>query len=344
MHSNRVAKSEKESTDLNTLWRAYAYLRPHWLLALGGYALLFVINGLSLLSPQLIRGIVDRGIAFKDLDYLGWMVVAMIGLALLQGVLGYFQGKWIEQSSQNVAYDLRNEIYKKVSSLSFSYHDRTETGQLLARVMHDVDRLRFLNGRASMRLIEGAVMMVSTVIIVMLMNPRLALLSLLSMPILTLQAYYYSKRMRPMWRSLRDKISQMTSWVEQNLRGARIVKGFAQESAEIRRFSEQNDDWLQVARDSARVRAINDPLVVLITNISTIFIIWYGGRLVAQGALTLGELVAFNAYMGQLAGPMRILGRMIPFLTEAAASGERIFEVLDTESEVKESPDAVDLP
>ncbi len=353
MTSNSVARSSgtrqragtvKGLTDPQILWRCYGYLRPHWLLSLGGYLLLFAINGLSLLSPQLMRGIVDRGIENKDLQYLSLMVLALVGLSVGQGVLGYFQGRWIEQASQNVAYDLRNQIYKKVSSLSFSYHDRTETGQLLARVMHDVDRLRFLNGRASMRLIEGVVIFISTLIVVALMNPRLAFLSVLSMPVLTLQAYYYSKRMRPLWLTLRDKISQMTSWVEQNLRGARVVKGFAQESAEIQRFAEQNSDWLKTSEEAVRIRAINDPLVVLITNIATIFIIWYGGRLVVQDVLTLGELVAFNAYMSQLTGPVRTLGRLIPILTEAAASGQRIFEILDTESEVKEAPDAVDLP
>lgn len=339
-----TAKGTKGPTDAQILWRCYGYLRPHWLLSLGGYILLFAINGLSLLSPQLMREIVDRGIENKDLQYLSLMVLALIGLSVVQGVFGYFQGRWIEQASQNVAYDLRNQIYKKVSSLSFSYHDRTEAGQLLARVMHDVDRLRFLNGRASMRLIEGVVMLVTTVVIVSVMNPRLAFLSLLSMPVLTLQAYYYSKRMRPLWLSLRDKISQMTSWVEQNLRGARVVKGFAQELAEIGRFAEQNSDWLKTSEEAVRIRAINDPLVVLITNLATIFIIWYGGRLVVQDVLTLGELVAFNAYMSQLTGPVRTLGRLIPILTEAAASGQRIFEILDTESEVKEALDAVDLP
>ncbi len=339
-----AARGTKGLTDSQILWRCYGYLRPHWLLSLGGYILLFVINALSLLSPQLMRGIVDRGIENKDLQYLSLMVLALIGLSVVQGVLGYFQGRWIEQASQNVAYDLRNQIYKKVSSLSFSYHDRTETGQLLARVMHDVDRLRFLNGRASMRLIEGVVMLVTTVVVVSIMNPRLAFLSVLSVPVLTLQAYYYSKRMRPLWLSLRDKISQMTSWVEQNLRGARVVKGFAQESAEIQRFAEQNSDWLKTSEESVRIRAINDPLVVLIANLATIFIIWYGGRLVVQDVLTLGELIAFNAYMSQLTGPVRTLGRLIPILTEAAASGQRIFEILDTESEVKEAPDAVDLP
>ena len=344
MTSNSETKPNKLLTDPQILWRCISYLRPHWHLALGGYILLFVISGLSMLMPRLTGQIVDRGMDQKDIPYLSLLVGVLLAVALVQSLLRYFQGRWIEQGSQSVAYDLRNEIYRKVSSLSFSYHDRTEAGQLLARVIQDVDRVRFFNGRATMRLVEGIVMLVGTVIVVTLMNPKLALLSLITTPVLIVQAYYYSKRMRPLWRSLRAKISSMTSWVEQNLRGARVVKGFAQEAAEIRRFDEQNEDWLTSARESTLTRALNDPLVVLITNISTIFIIWYGGRLVALGGLTLGALVAFIQYVGQVAGPVRTLGRMVPFLTEAVASGERIFEILDTESEVKESPDAVALP
>ena len=139
-------------------------------------------------------------------------------------------------------------------------------------------------------------------------------------------------------------MSLLTTRVEQNLRGARIVKGFAQEDAEVRRFTEQNDIWFNLSREASKIRAINNPLVTLIANVSTVFIIWYGGRLVAGGELTLGELVAFTSYMGQLAGPVRMLGRMVPFIAQAIACGERIFEFLDAESDVKESPDAVQLP
>jgi ATP-binding cassette subfamily B protein len=204
--------------------------------------------------------------------------------------------------------------------------------------------LRFLNGRATMRLIEGGILLIITIIVLTLTNAKLALLSLISMPLLAAQAYYYSKKMRPLWRTLRDKVSDMTSWVEQNLRGARIVKGFAQEDAEMARFDEQNEVWFDLARRSALVRALNNPAVVFLTNLGTIFIIWYGGRLVASGELTFGEFLAFSAYLSQLAGRVRTLGRMVPFMTEAAASGERIFEILDAESEVKEAPDALDLP
>ena len=344
MSSSDRQEGPDKPNDFQILRRCFGYIRPHWRVAALGYALLVVINAIAIMIPQFMRGIVDRGIEQRDLAYLTWSVLGLLGLTVVQGVLSYFHGNAIEQASQNVAYDLRNELYQKLSSLSFSYHDRTETGQLLARAMQDVERLRFLNGRATMRFVEGSVLLVITVVVLVAMNLQLAFLSLLSMPVLLIQAYRYSKSMRPLWRSIRDQVSSMTSWVEQNLRGARIVKGFAQEEAEIARFNEQNDVWFGIAEKSALLRALNDPAVVLLTNISTIFLIWYGGRSVIQGGLTMGEFVAFTAYLSQLAGRVRMLGRMVPFMTEAAASGERIFEILDAESEVKESPDAVSLP
>ncbi len=343
MKTNKQQKKEP-SKDWKILKRCFAYLKPYWRYVAGGYILLMVINGLTMVNPQLIRGIVDRGMDGGDLTYLTWAVIALLVLTLISGVLSYFQGSWSETCSQSVAYDLRNQLFAKLSELSFAYHDRTEAGQLLARAMQDVDRIRFLDGRATMRLLESVVMLIVTVIILISMNARLALLSILSLPVLIYQAYRYSSALRPLWRAIQDQMSLLTTRVEQNLRGARIVKGFAQEDAEIKRFKEQNDVWFNLSAKQAKISAINNPLVTLIANISTVFIIWYGGRLVAGGELTLGELVAFTSYMGQLAGPVRMLGRMVPFIAQAIASGERIFEILDVESEVKEAPDAISLP
>ena len=319
-------------------------MRPYWPLVLGGYLFLLAISLLLMLNPQFIRWIVDIGIGEQNVTILRWAVLGLLGVTLLRSVLAYFQGRWIEKASQSVAYDLRNKLYDKLSSLSFSYHDRTEAGQLLARAMRDVERLRYLNGRATMRLVESAVTLVVTVGVLLWMNARLAALSLLTIPVLAVQAYFYSKTLRPMWYELRDRISDMTSWVEQNLRGARIVKGFAQERKEIERFEDQNTGWFELAQQTARIRAVNNPLIFLIANISTIFILWYGGRLVIQEQLTLGELVAFTSYMGQVIHPVRRIGRIVPFLAQAIASGERIFEILDAESAVQEAPDAEALP
>jgi ATP-binding cassette subfamily B protein len=330
--------------DWQILLRCYRYLRPYWRLAVGGYIFLLINSLLLMLNPQLIRWIIDRGIGESDIQFLIWTVLALLILTLLRGGFAFLQGRWVEQGSQNVAYDLRNDIHQKLANLSFSYHDRTETGQLLARAIQDVERIRFLTGRATMHLVGGAVSLIVTLVVLLSMNSHLALMTMLTLPLLFFQAYRYSNKARPMWRELRQQMAVLTTLVEQNLRGARIVKGFAQENAEIERFRDQNDQWFDLAAHLAWLRAVNGPLMTLISNIGMIFIIWYGGRLVVEGGLTVGELVAFTTYMGQLAGPVRRIGHITPAITQAIACGERIFEILDAESEVQESPDAMPLP
>ncbi len=330
--------------DLGILLRCYGYLRPYWHFIAGGYVILLISDALLLINPQLIRQIVDRGIGEHNRSYLGWSVLILLGLTLLRGVLTFLQGRWIELASQSVAYDVRNIIHEKLANLSFSYHDRTETGQLLSRAVRDVERIRFLTGRATMRLIEGSVTLVATVFVLFSMNTDLAILSLLTMPLMIYLAFRFSRRARPLWSEIQQQMAVLTTRLEQNLRGARVVKGFAQEDAEIARFDKENNQWFDLAAYGARLRAINAPLMTFVANIGTIFIIWYGGGLVVNGDLTLGELVAFTTYLGQLNRPARMIGYITPAITQAISAAERIFAILDAKSEVEESPDAVPLP
>ncbi len=326
------------------LLRCFGYLRPYWRLTASAYLIILGINALALVIPQLIRWIVDRGIGGQDVGLLGGSVLALLGLTLLKGALSFVQGRWTEIASQNVAYDLRNAIHHKLSSLSFSYHDHAQTGQLLSRAIQDVERIRFLTGRATLRLIEGATLLLGTLVVLLWMNPRLALLALATMPLLVFVAFRFGRRFRPLSLEIQQQLAVLTTRVEQNLRGARVVKAFAQEQAETARFDHENDHWFGLSTLAARLRAFNVPLIDLIASVGTVFIIWYGGSLVIRGQLTLGELVAFSTYLGQLVQPTRRLGMIIPALAMAAAAGERIFEILDAVSEVQDAPDAIPLP
>jgi len=326
------------------IWRCLGYLRIYWRLVAGAYLALLGINAMAVTIPQLIRWIVDQGIRGQNLRLLGGSVLGLLALTLVKGGLTFVQGKWTETASQSVAYDLRNAIHRKLAALSFSYHDRTETGQLLSRTVQDVDRIRFLTGRAFQRLTDGIVLLAGTAAMLAWMNPRLALLALCTMPLLSYRAFHYGRRLRPLSLAIQQQLAVLTTRLEQNLRGTRVVKAFAQEEAEIARFDRQNDHWFDLSARSARLQAFNEPLIDLIANVGTVFIIWYGGLLVVRGQLTLGELVAFSTYLAQLVQPVRRLGAIIAAITQAAAAGERIFEILDTESEVQDAPDAVPLP
>ncbi|MFN2292046.1 MAG: ABC transporter ATP-binding protein [Anaerolineae bacterium] len=302
------------------------------------------ITGLALFIPQVVRWIVDRGIRAGDTEWLGIAVLTLLGLTLLKGILAYWQGRWTEMASQGVAYDLRNAIHEKLSSLSFSYHDLAQTGQLLSRTVQDVERIRFLTGRAALRMVEGTVLLLGTFVALASMNPRLALLALGTMPILAWVAYRFGRDYRPLSLKLQQQLAVLTTRVEEDLRGARIVKAFAQEEAKLEDFERENDLWFQLSARAARLRAFNVPLLEWIASAGTMFIIWYGGSLVIRDQLTLGELVAFSTYLGQLFNPVRRMGVILTAFAMAAAAGERIFEILDAKSEVEDAPDAVPLP
>jgi len=336
--------TEHPPTDTQILRRCFDYLRPYRPMVVGIYLTMFLINVSNVIVPQLLRWGIDAGIYGGNLNWLGWATGLLLILRLIQGYITFLQGKWSEVTSQNVAYDLRNEILQKLAALSFSFHDHTEAGQILTRAMQDVERIRFLTGRAVLRIVEGIVLILLTALVLLWMNWQLALLILLTLPPLVHRAYHYGRLFRPLSFKIQDQLGQLTTQLEQNLRGARIVKAFAQETAEMNRFEVENNKWFELSQQSVRVQAANTPLLDLIANLGTVAILWYGGRLVMGGELTLGELVAFTTYLAMLLGPIRNMGRIIPMLAIAASAGERIFAILDTAEEVADAPNAQPMP
>ena len=328
----------------SSLLRSFTFLKKYRGIALGVYGLALLTNGLAVLIPQAIRWIVDAGIVQRDMQILLAALVGLLLLSLCKGGVDFVLGRWTEVASQGVAYDIRNAIFDKLSSLSFAYHDRAQTGQLLARSISDVERIRFLTGRAILRLFQSSMLMLLTFVALLLMNPLLALLSMLLMPLMGYVAFRFGRIYRPLSLDLQHQLAEMTTVLEQNLRGAKIVKAFAQEDAEIARFDAQNQHWADLAAQQVRVATWHIPLLDFIASLSTVVIIWLGGRLVIEGGLSLGELVAFTTYLGQLISPVRRLGVIVPAVAMASAAGERIYTILDAQSEVVDAPDAVPLP
>ncbi len=339
-----MASQNKPQSDPQLLWRSMGYLRPYSQLQFGIYGTMVLINLINVFAPQLIRWGIDDGIYGGDLALLGRATGLLLAITLVKGVFIYYQGQWTELASQNVAYDLRHELLQKLSTLSFSFHDRSESGQILSRAMQDVERIRFLTGRAILRLVEGSMLILFTAVILLWMNPILGFLILLTLPLLMHRAYRFGRQFRPLSFKIQDQLGNLTTQLEQNLRGARIVKAFAQEQAEMKRFDAENEHWFTLSAESARVQAIQAPMLDMIANWGTVFIFWYGGWLVIQGQLTLGELVAFTTYLAMLVRPIRLMGRIVPILAVASSAAERIFAILDAPVEIADDPTAVPLP
>ena len=299
-----------------------------------------LIQLITVALPQLIRWLIDRGIYGGDMQQLNIAVAALLLLTLLKSFFTYYQGRWSEEVSQQVAFDLRNEIQDKLNLLSFSFHDQTEAGQILSRSIQDVERLRFLSGRAVLRIVEGTILLLVTVGVLFFMNAQLSWLVVLTLPLLANRALAFGKILRPLSIRIQDQLGVLTTRIEQNLRGAQVVKAFAQEDRETDAFLVENERWFSLSARAAREQAISAPLLAFISNLGTLFIIWYGGSLVMQGSLTLGELVAFTTYLAQLVRPINLMGRIIPVLAIATSSGERIFEILDAIPDVDDRPES----
>jgi ABC-type multidrug transport system fused ATPase/permease subunit len=338
-----ILKQPAEQSQTEIIIRCFTYLRPHWKLTAGAYLMMVLIDLINLTNPQLIRWAIDRGIRENQRSMMTLAVAALLGLVVIKGVFTYLQGVWTEIASQNVAYDLRNEIQRKITLLSFAYHDQAETGDLLSRSIQDVERIRFLTGRAMFRVIEGVFLMLITAGAMIWMNPKLGFLAIAAMPLLLVQSIRFGRVFRPLSAQIQKQLAVLTTRIEQNLRGVRVVKTFAQEEAEIERFEKENRRWFDLAAFSARLQSTNMPLLHLIANVSSVMILWYGGVLVIRGGLTLGELVAFTVYMAQLVAPVRYLGMILPAISMAGASAERVFEILDTVPDVSDEPDAQPL-
>lgn len=329
---------------LGQLWRCYAYLRPYRRITAGAYLATTGIMALNLALPQFVRWIIDHGIREQRLDLLGWAVLGLLGSTLVKGVLIFFQGRWSEVASQNVAYDLRNAIQRQLTNLSFAYHNQSETGELLSRAVQDVERVRFLTGRATLRLIESGLLFVGTTLVLLWMNAGLAWVVIVILPVLAYRALAFGRRFRPLSLETQKQLASLTTRVEQNLRGSRVVKAFAQEQAEIERFERENERWFKLSAEAGRLQAVNLPFLMLVANLGTVLILWAGGLRVMHQSLTLGELVAFTTYLAQFVNPMRLLGLIIPAIAMASSAAERIFEILDATTDVHDAPQAIALP
>ena len=325
---------------MKSLARALSYLKPHWPLAAGTFLSLILSAGLNLIIPALTQQTIDNGIAKKAVNFILWASAAMVGVALLRAMFSFLQSFLAAKASQNVAYDLRNVLYGKIQKLSFGYHDKAQTGQLLTRATSDVDRVQMFVGRGFIMFITALLMIVGSLILLFSLDWQLALIMLVLMPLTMYIFFRFASLARPLFTKVQQYLSQLNTILQENLAGVRVVKAFTREPYERERFGVANLDLMNQNIDVGKMIAKALPLMFLLTNLGTLAVIWIGGLRVIGQDMTIGELVAFNSYLAMTMFPLFMLGMIIAMVSQAAASAERVFEILDAQSEVVEKPDA----
>ncbi|MBK9712929.1 MAG: ABC transporter ATP-binding protein [Kouleothrix sp.] len=329
---------------MKSLQRSLRYLRPYWLITLGAFLSLLLVTAASLLSPQILRMVIDQGISAGDSQVLLWSALALIGVAAVRGIFSFTQGFWSEKSSQSVAYELRNALFAKIESLSFSYHDQAQTGQLMTRITSDVEQVRTFIGAGLLQIVSAIALLVGSLVALFSANWQLALVTLLTIPAMLAVIVRFMRVVRPLFSQVQAKVGALNTALQENLAGVRVVQAFAREPYEAARYAALNEELLEVNLQTIRGLASSFPLIFLIANLGTLVVIWFGGYQVIGGALSLGELVAFNTYLSLLIMPVMMLGMIVAQLSRATVSAERIFEILDTRSEVTDRPGAQPLP
>jgi ATP-binding cassette, subfamily B, multidrug efflux pump len=329
---------------MSSLRRSMSYLRPYWVTTLGAFLSLVLVTAANLAAPQALRVIIDQGITAGSATMLMWASLALVGIAVVRGLFSFTQGYWSEKVSQGVAYDMRNDLFAKVQNLSFSYHDKAQTGQLMTRITSDVEQVRTFIAMGLLQLFSALALLVGSIVALVAMNWQLALITVLTVPLMGVVIFYFMNFVRPLFGQIQARLGTLNSVLQENIAGARVVQAFAREPHEWRRYDEANQQLLDVNVTTVKAMSSSFPLIFLFANLGTLAVIWFGGYQVIGGTLSIGELVAFNTYLALLTMPLMMLGMIAAQLTRAGVSSERMFEVLDAEVEVRDRPGAGPLP
>ena len=363
--------------NMQSLPRAIRYLLRYRREAALAYGAMLVATLAQLAVPQLVQNILDsvtRGLIASGVLGLPAQVQALaaqrlglsleqltqnrdgaqsallsaggliVAFALVRGAFAFTQAYMGERVSQSVAFDLRNELFAKIQRLSFSYHDRHRTGQLMVRATDDVEKVRTFIGQGLLMALQSLVLMTGTLIILSLTNLRLMLIILPILPLAFALFMVFGGIARPMFEMVQRKLSAMNAVLQENVAGIKVVKAFNRERQQQERFGRAADDYMGQMLRVMRLMTFLMPTIFLLANLGQAVVLYFGGQQIIAGTLTLGEWQKFSLYLVFVFIPVGQLGFIITQMSQAAASAGRIFEILDARSEVADQPGSRPLP
>ncbi|WP_044500280.1 ABC transporter ATP-binding protein [Nostoc sp. PCC 7107] len=330
----------RQISSMRSIQRVLESLGNYRWISLGALMSVLLLTLANAITPQLFRWGIDQGIAPRNLQIVVYSAAWMVVAAIARGLFNFGQSYLAEAASQGVAYDLRNKIFSKIQNLSFSYHDQSQTSQLLTRVTSDIELIRTFVGTSLIQVIGGLVTLVTIAVLLLVMNWQLALITLSVVPISAWLMAQFIGRNNQLFGQIQQQLGNLNAVLQENLLGIRVVKAFVRESAEKSRYTTLNDGL--VTANMQTIRAIRNtfPFIFLLSNLVTLAVFGYGGSQVIGGSFSIGELVAFNSYLVLIFQPILLIGFAAPAIAQAAASAVRVFEVVDAAVEIRDRPHA----
>jgi ABC-type multidrug transport system fused ATPase/permease subunit len=328
---------------MRTILRLIGFVQKYWLALLLAFLCLVMATAFGILIPRMIGDGIDTLLGSGDRSFLIIAAVVVIVAGALRGTAGYGHRYFSEVVSQKASYNIRNALYDRLQRLSFQFHDRSQTGQLMSRATVDVEATRMFFAMGLLGIVQVFLMVLGVTYMLLAIDWKLALFTIFFIiPVMWL-ATSFGRRIRPIWLRVQAMLGVMGTTLEESLAGVGVVKAFSRQNEESQKFSTQAATLYEEQMNAARLLAFNMPTMVFLVSIPMAVILWYGGHQVIDGRMTVGEITQFILYLGLLMMPIRRLGMMVNLYSRTVSAGQRILEILDTESKVTEKPDAIEL-
>ena len=323
------------------LFKLRRYYRPYLWQLIINMLILLSMTGLSLVVPQIIQGVIDKGLKAGAAPFLIRSALILVGIGAGTAVLNLGQRYLTEWIGAHIGYDLRNAMYDHIQYLPFSYHDHSTTGQLINRCIEDVRAVQTFAGDSLVQIVQLCVLSVGVVTVLVVRNPWMAVIALLPLVPMVMMTTDFGQRITRLFYDVDNTLGDLSAQLQENVSGVQVVRAFAREPHEIQRFDLINRSYF-----NARVKVLGEwskvmPTTNLLITMGTILILMVGGPLVIQGKMTVGELVAFNAYLLMLSAPVQQLAWLVNAIGESEAGAQRVLEILDHDLDIQSPENAV---
>ncbi|MHC4593110.1 MAG: ABC transporter ATP-binding protein, partial [Planctomycetota bacterium] len=323
--------------------RLFRYVGRWWPFMVVLFLLMGAMTAARLIRPWLLKIVIDRAIPDGDYRLLGVVVLvaaaALVGRAVLSALHGYLS----ERLGQHVIRTLRNDLYTHLQSLSVRFFEDQPTGEIMSRVVNDSEAVERMLVRSAEAIIMSILTLVGVAVMLFAMNARLAALTLIPIPVISVAVVFFGQKFRGLFGTLREKVADLNTFLQERVAGVRVVKAFAREEEEREGFEGRTEDYYNAFMKAALGFAVFGPLMEVLMGVGTLIVLLFGGRMALNGELSVGELVAFLAYLNTFYNPVRQLGRHIGHaLPRCLAAADRIFEFLGEQTKLDVPEDAIE--
>lgn len=329
---------------MNNYKRLVVFVKPYrWRMVFAVFCMI-VAAAAYLVVPWLIKNVVDEVLQAKAMWMLNLIVGAILIVFLLRGFATYGQTYNMSYIGQRVIIDIREALFKHLQRMSLSYFDRRKTGVIMSNLTNDVGALQSAIVENLVSMVTESVTLIGSFVSMLLIDWKLTLVTLITVPMVLGIINIFGKRLRLAGHDVQGRTADITSLLQETLSGIRVVKSFAHEDHEIKRFTTENENNFRAVMRATKLTSLLSPLVEFSAAIAITVIFWYGGYSVVTGSITAGSLIAFLIYAINLSNPVKRLSQVYGNIQKAMAAGDRVLETLDTPEDVVEKENAIVMP